>query len=85
MAHIAERKVSHYQRRRVGYEVTVVSRPRDVASYLPQVRPEIVFAVPRVWEKVRRCAGVQPSSPPTPRRELEEAFEPAGDGRRQRA
>ena len=57
MAHIAERMTSYYQQAMFGYEVTSCPEARDVASYLPQVRPEIVFAVPRIWEKV--YAGVQ--------------------------
>ncbi len=57
MAHIAERMTSHYQGAALGYEVTTCPEGGQVASYLPQVRPEIFFAVPRVWEKVH--AGVQ--------------------------
>ena len=57
MAHIAERMTSYYQQALLGYEVTTCPEARDVASYLPQVRPEIMFAVPRIWEKV--YAGVQ--------------------------
>jgi long-chain acyl-CoA synthetase len=57
MAHIAERMTSYYQQAILGYEVTTCPEPSEVASYLPQVRPEILFAVPRIWEKV--YAGVQ--------------------------
>ncbi|MGH9032848.1 MAG: AMP-dependent synthetase/ligase [Acidimicrobiia bacterium] len=57
MAHIAERMTSHYQGAALGYEVTTCPEGGQVASYLPQVRPEIFFAVPRVWEKLH--AGVQ--------------------------
>jgi long-chain acyl-CoA synthetase len=57
MAHIAERMTSHYQGAVLGYEVTTCPDPGQVAAYLPRVRPEIFFAVPRVWEKV--YAGVQ--------------------------
>ena len=57
MAHIAERMTSYYQQALLGYEVTTCPEARDIASYLPQVRPEIMFAVPRIWEKV--YAGVQ--------------------------
>ena len=57
MAHIAERMTSHYQGAALGYEVTTCPEGGQVASYLPQVRPEIFFAVPRVWEKIH--AGVQ--------------------------
>jgi long-subunit acyl-CoA synthetase (AMP-forming) len=57
MAHIAERMTSHYQQALLGYEVTTCPEPGEVASYLPQVRPEILFAVPRIWEKM--YAGIQ--------------------------
>ncbi|MGH9026511.1 MAG: AMP-binding protein, partial [Acidimicrobiia bacterium] len=50
MAHIAERMTSHYQGACLGYEVSTCPEPGLVASYLPEVKPEIFFAVPRVWE-----------------------------------
>ena len=56
MAHIAERMVSHYQGIVGVFEVTTCPEPSQVASFLPQVKPEIMFAVPRVWEKIH--AGV---------------------------
>jgi long-chain acyl-CoA synthetase len=56
MAHIAERMVSHYQGIVGVFEVTACPEPSQIASYLPQVKPEIMFAVPRVWEKIH--AGV---------------------------
>ncbi|MGB2756884.1 MAG: AMP-dependent synthetase/ligase, partial [Acidimicrobiia bacterium] len=52
MAHIAERMVSHYQSAILGTEVTACPDPGLVAKYLPEVRPELFFAVPRVWEKI---------------------------------
>ncbi|MGQ0804943.1 MAG: AMP-dependent synthetase/ligase [Actinomycetota bacterium] len=57
MAHIAERMTSHYQGAALGYEVTTCPEASQVSAYLPQVKPEIFFAVPRIWEKV--YAGVQ--------------------------
>ncbi len=57
MAHIAERMTSHYQGVSFGYEVTTCPEPGQIASYLTEVRPEVLFAVPRVWEKIH--AGVQ--------------------------
>jgi long-chain acyl-CoA synthetase len=56
MAHIAERITSHYQGLTLGYEVTTCPEATLIAKYLPEVRPEIFFAVPRVWEKIH--AGV---------------------------
>ena len=57
MAHIAERQMSHYQGIGFGYEVTTCPEPSLLASYLPEARPQIMFAVPRVWEKLH--AGVR--------------------------
>jgi long-chain acyl-CoA synthetase len=56
MAHIAERMNSHYQGIVGAFEVTTCPEPRLIGSYLPEVRPDIFFAVPRVWEKLQ--AGV---------------------------
>jgi len=56
MAHIAERMTSHYLGAFVGYEVTCCPDPGLIAAYLRDVRPNIIFGVPRVWEKIH--AGV---------------------------
>jgi long-chain acyl-CoA synthetase len=73
MAHIAERMTSYYQQALFGYEVTSCPEPGGVAAYLPQVRPEIIFAVPRIWEKV--YAGIQAVIAADPKQK--EAFERA--------
>jgi long-chain acyl-CoA synthetase len=73
MAHIAERMTSHYQQALLGYEVTTCPEASQVASYLPQVRPEILFAVPRIWEKM--YAGIQAVVAADPQQK--EAFERA--------
>jgi long-chain acyl-CoA synthetase len=57
MAHIAERAVSHYLHVHHGSEVTTCPDPTALARYLPEVRPEFFFGVPRVWEKI--YAGIQ--------------------------
>ncbi|HEX2381376.1 MAG TPA: AMP-binding protein [Acidimicrobiales bacterium] len=56
MAHIAERMTSHYMQTINAYEITSCPEPGQVAAYLREVRPNIVFGVPRVWEKLH--AGV---------------------------
>jgi long-chain acyl-CoA synthetase len=56
MAHIAERMTSHYLQAIQGYEVTSCPDPGLLAAYLRDVRPHIMFGVPRVWEKLH--AGV---------------------------
>jgi long-chain acyl-CoA synthetase len=57
MAHIAERMTSHYLGGIGGYEVTTCPEAGELAAYVREVRPEIMFGVPRVWEKIH--AGVQ--------------------------
>jgi long-chain acyl-CoA synthetase len=52
MAHIAERMMSHYQGVILGYSVYCCPDPNQLSGYLKEVRPEIVFGVPRVWEKI---------------------------------
>ena len=56
MAHIAERMTSHYQGITLGYEVSTCPEPGQVSPYFAEVHPEVVFAVPRIWEKMH--AGV---------------------------
>jgi long-chain acyl-CoA synthetase len=52
-AHIAERAAHHYLPIVYGFEVTSCPDPRQVMSYLPEVRPHWFFAVPRIWEKLK--------------------------------
>ncbi len=52
MAHIAERMMSHYQQLVLGYTVTTCPDPGLIATYAREVHPEIMFGVPRVWEKI---------------------------------
>ncbi|MGZ6972568.1 MAG: AMP-dependent synthetase/ligase [Acidimicrobiia bacterium] len=65
MAHVAERMTSHYQGLALGYEVSTCPDGGKIAQYLPEVRPEIFFAVPRVWEKIHSgimaIAGADPA------------------------
>ena len=66
MAHIAERMTSHYQGMFFGYEVATCPDPSLLSSYCREVRPEIIFGVPRVWEKFH--AGVIASLSADPER-----------------
>jgi long-chain acyl-CoA synthetase len=75
MAHIAERMTSHYQGIEFGYEVTTCPEAGAVASYLPQVRPEVFFAVPRVWEKMEAGVRAVLASDPDKAVEFERALE----------
>ncbi len=52
-AHIAERNAHHYVPIVFGLQITCCSDPREVMAYLPEVRPQWFFAVPRIWEKLK--------------------------------
>jgi long-chain acyl-CoA synthetase len=52
-AHIAERMAHHYIPIVFAGTITTCPNPREIASYLPQVRPTWFFAVPRIWEKLK--------------------------------
>ena len=52
-AHIAERMAHHYIPIVFAGTVTTCPNPREIISFLPQVRPTWFFAVPRIWEKLK--------------------------------
>ena len=52
-AHIADRWGCLYSQEVFGSQITVVPDPRAIAAALPDVRPTIWGAVPRVWEKLK--------------------------------
>ncbi|MBI5104569.1 MAG: AMP-binding protein [Solirubrobacterales bacterium] len=52
-AHIAERAAHHYLPIVFGFQITSCPNPREVLGYLPEVRPQWFFAVPRIWEKLK--------------------------------
>jgi long-chain acyl-CoA synthetase len=56
-AHIADRVMALYGLEVFGTQVTVVSDARAIAAALPDVRPTVWGAVPRVWEKLK--AGIE--------------------------
>jgi long-chain acyl-CoA synthetase len=73
MAHIAERITSHYSGVSLGYEVTTCPDLRFLASYLNEARPELLFGVPRTYEKIH--SGIRAVLAADPARE--EVFEHA--------
>ena len=52
MAHIAERMTSHYQAMILGYSVYCCPTATRLTAYLVEVHPEVIFGVPRVFEKI---------------------------------
>src|SRR5256714_9725031 len=52
-AHVAERNAHHYIPIVFAGTITCCDNPREVVSYLPEVRPNWFFAVPRIWEKLK--------------------------------
>jgi long-chain acyl-CoA synthetase len=56
-AHIADRMTGLYLQEMFGTQITAVSDGRTIAAVLPDVRPTVWGAVPRVWEKLK--AGIE--------------------------
>lgn len=52
MAHIAERMTTLYDHIVFGSEVTTCPDPTQVGAYLREVRPDVFFGPPRIWEKL---------------------------------
>jgi long-chain acyl-CoA synthetase len=74
-AHIAERMAHHYIPVVHAGTVTCCPDPREVLSYLPQVRPTWFFAVPRIWEKLKAgLETMQAAQPEEQRRPVQEAM-----------
>ena len=52
-AHVADRWYSHYTSMTFGHTVTYVPDQKALVATLPEVRPTVWGAVPRVWEKIK--------------------------------
>ena len=72
-AHVAERNAHHYLPIVFGLQITCCDDPRQVLSYLPEVRPSWFFAVPRIWEKLRAGLETMIAGQPQEQRERTEA------------
>jgi long-chain acyl-CoA synthetase len=74
-AHIAERMAHHYIPVVEAGSITCAPNPREVLSYLPQVRPQWFFAVPRIWEKLKAgLEAMQAAQPEEQRAPLQAAL-----------
>jgi long-subunit acyl-CoA synthetase (AMP-forming) len=75
-AHVAERNAHHYLPIVFGLQITCCDDPREVLSYLPEVRPSWFFAVPRIWEKLKAGLETMVAGQPEERRvELQAALD----------
>ena len=77
-AHVAERNAHHYLPIVFGLQITCCDDPREVLSYLPEVRPSWFFAVPRIWEKLKAGLETMIAGEPDERRvQMQAAIEAA--------
>jgi long-chain acyl-CoA synthetase len=77
MAHIAERMTSYYSGLLAAYEVVTCPEVGQIGAYLRDVRPQIFFGVPRVWEKIQSGVLAALSADPDKLRQFEEGIEAA--------
>ena len=77
MAHIAERTVSHYSGLVLGYEVSCCPEAGQIAAYCGQVKPHVLFGVPRVWEKINAGLTSALAADPEKAKQFDEAVEAA--------
>ncbi len=77
-AHVAERNAHHYLPIVFGLQITCCPDPREVLSYLPEVRPSWFFAVPRIWEKLKAGLETMVAGQPEERRQELQAALDAG-------
>src|SRR4051794_11310010 len=61
-AHVADRVITHYSALAYGNQLTDCPDPRQVIAHLPDARPTLWGAVPRIWEKLKAAleAGAEP-------------------------
>jgi long-chain acyl-CoA synthetase len=68
-AHIAERMAHHYIPIVFACTVTCAPDPRQIVAFLPEVRPNWFFAVPRIWEKLKSGLEAMQAAQPAEQRE----------------
>jgi long-subunit acyl-CoA synthetase (AMP-forming) len=77
-AHIAERMAHHYIPVIYAGTISTCPNPREIISYLPQVRPTWFFAVPRIWEKLKAgLEAMQAGQPEEQRKPVQDALSAA--------
>jgi long-chain acyl-CoA synthetase len=73
MAHIAERMNSLYLAMVLGFQVHCCPSMNDLGSYLTSVRPNFLFGVPRVYEKIYSSVNAALAADPDRKRQFDEA------------
>jgi long-chain acyl-CoA synthetase len=73
MAHIAERMNSLYLAMVLGFQVHCCPSMNDLGSYLASVRPNFLFGVPRVYEKIYSSVNAALAADPDRKRQFDEA------------
>jgi long-chain acyl-CoA synthetase len=68
-AHIAERMAHHYIPIVFACTVTCAPDPRQIVAFLPEVKPNWFFAVPRIWEKLKSGLEAMQAAQPAEQRE----------------
>ena len=68
LAHIGERMASHYSSLWFVGSVRYVAEISQVAAAVGQTKPEVLFAVPRVWEKFHAGVMARLQETPNPRK-----------------
>ncbi len=74
MAHIAERVVSHYAALLFGTTVTPCDDMLKFRDFTVAVRPNVVFGVPRVWEKLQQGVLAAASADPARAKALDDGI-----------
>jgi long-chain acyl-CoA synthetase len=74
--------MSHYQGAILGYSVFCCPDPNQLAPCLTKVRPEIIFGVPRVWEKIHNGVNAALSADPERKAKFDEGVAAALDIKR---
>jgi long-chain acyl-CoA synthetase len=72
MAHIAERTTSHYGALVFGYEVSCCPDPNELMPYLKEVHPQLMFGVPRVYEKIYAGVNAALSADPEKKQQFDD-------------
>lgn len=77
MAHIAERMTSHYAGVIMGYDVCCCPEFSELTTHIGAVHPNLMFGVPRVWEKIHSGIAAALSADPEKEQKVAEAVEAA--------